>query len=222
MKTNLLLLCLLCYCSSGYAQENLQPLVDKIVFSYVTAKANCGLAVAIVTEKGEQIFTYGETEKGNGIKPGAASLFETGEITSLFTTTLLSVASYEGTLDLNDEVQKYFPATIHIPVYEEIICAPIDEQHPVAAEQDRHTVYYCFADPSYHPKQMLLCDLATNTSGLPAYPDNLHKNPKTATPFDGYTLTDLYQFLNDYQSSYPTGLHYKFSPLGIAMLGNGL
>ncbi|MBK9732847.1 MAG: serine hydrolase [Chitinophagaceae bacterium] len=204
-----------------FSQDNLQQSIDKIALPYANEKGNHALVIGLVTASGEQIYVYGETEKGNGVKPDSSSVFELGTITSVFTTSLLAVLESDHKIDLNDPVQNYFPESVMIPVYEEIICKPAD-QHPVNSENDHHTVYYCFADPSYHPKHMLLCDLATNTSGLPVYPGNLKASLKSSNPFEGYSLTNLYSFLNNYRTSYPTGLVYKFSPLGIAMLGNGL
>ncbi|MEP7128545.1 MAG: serine hydrolase, partial [Chitinophagales bacterium] len=220
MKQMLLLLFLL-FCSPVFSQNKLEQSIDKLGLPYINEKSNHALVIGVVTASGEQIFVYGETDKGNGIKPNATSIFELGSITSVFTTTLLAVMETNHKVDLNDPVQNYFPESVMIPLYEEIICKPVDH-NPVSSDNDHHTMYYCFPDPVYHPKQMLLCDLATNTSGLPAYPDNLKGSLKSATPFSGYSLMHLYSFLNNYRSSYPTGLHYKFSPLGIAMLGNGL
>ncbi|MGB3076542.1 MAG: serine hydrolase, partial [Chitinophagales bacterium] len=204
-----------------FSQVNLQQSIDKIALPYANEKGNHALVIGLVTASGEQIYVYGETEKGNGVKPDSSSVFELGTITSVFTTSLLAVLESDHKIDLNDPVQNYFPESVMIPVYEEIICKPAD-QNPVNSENDHHTVYYCFPDPSYHPKHMLLCDLATNTSGLPVYPGNLKASLKSSNPFEGYSLTNLYSFLNNYRTSYPTGLVYKFSPLGIAMLGNGL
>src|SRR6185503_9743776 len=76
-----------------------------------------------------------------------------------------------------------------------------------------------YPDPLYHPRQIVLCDLSTHTSGLPEMPFNLHENKKDA--YGHYSLDDLYRFLNNFRPNFQTGLHYKFSPLGIAMIANG-
>lgn len=220
MKFRFLLLLMLS-CTTVFAQDNMQSVIDNVAHSYLSKKSASALVVGIVTPDRAQTYFYGETDKGNGIRPDEGSLFELGNLSSVFTTSLLSILESEQQADLNDKVQDYFPQSVIIPTYQEIVCKPV-EKNPLVTEKEHHTMYYCFADPSYHPKQMLLCDLATNTSGLPLYPSNLPASLKSDHPFAGYTLVDLYGFLNNYRTTYPTGLRYHFSPLGIAMLGNAL
>lgn len=221
MKTNLFILLMLFLNQAIYSQDQFREGIDRLANKFVADNHNRALVIGIVTKTSDTFFAYGETEKGNGIKPDQASVFEIGEVSSIFTTSLLSVLASDNSLDLNDPVQAYFPATVNIPVYTEIICEPIETPH-YQNENPIHTAYYCFADPSYHPKQMLLCDLGTNTSGLPAYPLKRGSGKKAVNAYSNFSLSDLYAFINNYQAGYPTGLHYEFSPLGIAMLGNGL
>ena len=221
MKTTPFFLLFILLNQAIYCQDNFKESIDRLANQYVSEKNNRALVIGLINKEGDVFYTYGETEKGNGIKADQASLFEIGEVSSVFTTSLLSVLASENSLDLNDPVQNYFPGHVNIPVYTEIICEPIEKPH-YSTESPNHTAYYCFADPSYHPKQMLLCDLATNTSGLPPYPSKVDSRQKEVNTYSNFSLSALYEFLNKYQTSYPTGLHYDFSPLGIAMLGNGL
>lgn len=221
MKTSFIILTLLCFSLRLAGQADYQQYADRMARQYLADHHNRSLVVGIISSEGNFYFTYGETEKGNGIKPDTSAVFGISEATSVFMTALLSRMDSENLVDLNDPVQNYFPGHVHIPIYTEIICEPLEQPH-YQGEQRTHTAYYCFADPSYHPRQMLLCDLATNTSGLPAYPDKSGKAAKGYHPYSGYQLTDLYDFLNKYQAGYATGLHYKFSPLGLAILGQGL
>lgn len=221
MKTKLLVLLLSLASVAAIAQDNLQQAIDKIASPYVSAKQNHALVIGIVNETGQHFFVYGENEKGSGKIPDSLSVFEIGDVTSVFTTTLLSVMEGINNIELIDPVQKYFPENINIPVYQKINCTPI-EQQPSSSERQIHTIYYCYPDASFHPRQILLCDLASHTSGMPPYPGNLHHRLNSENPFADYTTSDLYSFLNNYYASYPTGLKYKYSPVGIAMLGNGL
>ena len=194
-----------------------QPVSDKdvsrIANGYASAKNNHALVIGIVNGGTTQYFTYGETEKGNGSKPSPQSVFELGNVSGVFTTSLLSLFDGQHKVNLTDPVQNYFPQTVNIPVYQKIICQPSPE--PIHYP----TILNCYPDPTYHPKQIVLCDLSTHTSGLPEMPLNLNENKKDA--YANYSLDDLYHFLNNFHPDFQTGLHYEFSPLGIAMIANG-
>ncbi|HYV91645.1 MAG TPA: serine hydrolase [Chitinophagales bacterium] len=187
--------------------------VSRIAGGYTSDKINHALVIGIINGSNVQYFTYGEIEKGTGSKPSAQSVFQLGTVSCVYTTSLLSLFDEQGKVNLTDPIQNYFPQAVHIPVYQKIICSPPPE--PIHYP----TILNCYPDPMYHPKQIVLCDLSTHTSGLPETPFNLHENRKDA--YANYSLDDLYRFLNSFRPNFQTGLHYEFSPLGIAMLANG-
>lgn len=187
--------------------------VSRITSSYTSNEKNHALVIGIINGSNVQFFTYGESEKGAGSKPTAQSVFELGTVSCVYTTSLLSLFDVEGKVNLTDPIQNYFPQTVYMPVYQEIIC------HPPPEPLDYPTILNCYPDPLYHPKQITLCDLSTHTSGLPELPFNLHDSRKDS--YANYTLDDLYGFLNNFHPNFETGLHYEFSPLGIAMIANG-
>src|SRR6185295_1212835 len=82
------------------------------------------------------------------------------------------------------------------------------------------TPFVCFPDPSSKPQFIILCDLATHTTGLPENPYNLKKY-KT-DPFANYTKDDLYEFIKEYRFDEPLGYDYNHSFVGIALLGHAL
>ena len=71
--------------------------------------------------------------------------------------------------------------------------------------------------PTYDGESIDLLDLATHTSGLPNYPDNL-PNPGPVNPTAGYTVEMLQEFLASYQLTVEPGTRYLYSNLGAGIL----
>lgn len=75
--------------------------------------------------------------------------------------------------------------------------------------------------PERNGKQITLEDLATQSSGLPRLPSNMH--PKNmANPYADYAVQDLYDFLNGYTLTRDIGALYEYSNLGVGLLGHAL
>ena len=75
--------------------------------------------------------------------------------------------------------------------------------------------------PSLGGRQITLEDLATHTSGLPRNPSNLPStNP--GDPYAGYTVAQLYEFLDGYVLTREPGSEMEYSNLGVGLLGHAL
>ena len=75
--------------------------------------------------------------------------------------------------------------------------------------------------PTRKGKEITLLDLATQFSGLPRLPDNLHpKDP--ANPYADYTVDQLYAFLSGYTLTRDIGERFEYSNLGLGLLGHAL
>jgi CubicO group peptidase (beta-lactamase class C family) len=75
--------------------------------------------------------------------------------------------------------------------------------------------------PSSEGRQITLEDLATHTSGLPRNPSNLPStNP--GDPYAGYTVAQLYEFLDGYVLTRKPGSEMEYSNLGGGLLGHAL
>ncbi len=75
--------------------------------------------------------------------------------------------------------------------------------------------------PARGGREITLQDLATQTSGLPRLPSNLHpKDP--SDPYADYTVADLDRFLSSYELSRDIGSKYEYSNLGVGLLGHAL
>lgn len=75
--------------------------------------------------------------------------------------------------------------------------------------------------PERGGKQITLLDLATQRSGLPRMPDNMH--PKdTDNPYADYTAAQMYAFLSTHMLPRDPGAAYEYSNLGFGLLGEAL
>ena len=78
-----------------------------------------------------------------------------------------------------------------------------------------------FTIPSRGGKTITLGDLATQHSGLPRLPDNMHPaDPKN--PYADYDATKLKAFLAGYTLPRDPGASYEYSNLGFGLLGTAL
>jgi D-alanyl-D-alanine-carboxypeptidase/D-alanyl-D-alanine-endopeptidase len=75
--------------------------------------------------------------------------------------------------------------------------------------------------PSRGGRQITLLDLATQTSGLPRLPTNLTITDPS-NPYAGYTVDQLYAFLNGYTLTRDPGSQFEYSNLGVGLLGHAL
>jgi CubicO group peptidase (beta-lactamase class C family) len=73
--------------------------------------------------------------------------------------------------------------------------------------------------PTRDGKEIMLLDLATQTSGLPRLPSNFApKDPRN--PYADYSVDQLYAFLSSYSLTRAIGEKYEYSNLGVGLLGH--
>lgn len=73
--------------------------------------------------------------------------------------------------------------------------------------------------PMRQARAMTLTHLATHTSGLPYMPDNLPGTDGNA-PFAGYSVEQMFEFLNRYTLPRNPGAAYEYSNYGVGLLGH--
>ncbi len=208
--------------SSIYSQAQLQQKVDSLAAQYMQ-KGYGALVIAIADDSDKKLFYYGETQKGNKQLPDSNSIFELGNLTETFTSILFADMCMKGIVNADDKLKMFLPVNVPSPVYQEIICRPVDEKNQsVLSQHDRSTIQFtpfvCFPDPSAKPQEIMLCDLATHTTGLPMFPYNY--NPKSTAV--SYTKENLYSFLKNFSFTKPIGYDYRHSYTGIMLLGHAL
>ena len=75
--------------------------------------------------------------------------------------------------------------------------------------------------PARLGRQITLLDLATQHSGLPRLPDNMHPDDP-ANPYADYTEDQLAQFLSGHTLTRDIGSQYEYSNLGFGVLGQAV
>ncbi len=100
--------------------------------------------------------------------------------------------------------------------------AQMVQQHIVALDQPVRELLPAgtVAKPASGPEITLL-DLATQHSGLPRLPDNMHPESQ-ADPYANYTAKDLYDFLAKQGVGHPDHTGFLYSNLGFGLLGQAL
>lgn len=95
--------------SNNPKKSSLDMAIDSAALDYFRySKAN-SLTIGIIKNGRKYIYTYGETEKGNGELPTSKTLYEIGSITKTFTSTVLAQAVLDEKVFLTDDIRKYLP-----------------------------------------------------------------------------------------------------------------
>ncbi|WP_276373975.1 serine hydrolase [Chryseolinea sp. H1M3-3] len=95
--------------SNNPKKSSLDMAIDSAALEYFRySKAN-SLTIGIIKNGKKYIYTYGETEKGNGELPTSNTLYEIGSITKTFTSTVLAQAVLDKKVFLTDDIRKYLP-----------------------------------------------------------------------------------------------------------------
>ncbi len=207
------------------AQNLISPEIEKLANDYVDCKHNQGLVIAIINGDEQWIQGFGKMSDKNPNPPNENTLFEIGSITKVFTTTLMMLESQSGQFNLEDIVQGFLPDGIRMPNYKELTC--MEDPIPNNIDHDEFSNRtICRPNPFTPTICISFCDLASHTSGLPNNPKGLYSwNPfllkkQTKDPFNDYSKEELYANLPTYPLSTEPGLYFRYSNLGIGLLGN--
>lgn len=76
--------------------------------------------------------------------------------------------------------------------------------------------------PQFNGAAITLVDLATHTSGLPLRPGNIEGAPDRPNKYAGYSFAQLYADLPNHTLTHAPGSQFRYSNLGVALLGQGL
>lgn len=76
--------------------------------------------------------------------------------------------------------------------------------------------------PQFNERKITLLDLATHTSGLPLRPGNIEGAPDSPNKYAGYSFAKLYADLPNHTLTHAPGSQFRYSNLGVALLGQGL
>lgn len=98
-------------------KETVSNEVQEYVRRLVDGGKCAGIIIGVVDAKGERIFSYGETVKGNGVRPDTDTIYGVGSITKLFTCSLLADMVKSSELSLDDPLSKFLPHGVRPPTY---------------------------------------------------------------------------------------------------------
>jgi serine-type D-Ala-D-Ala carboxypeptidase/endopeptidase len=94
--------------------DNLKQLIRTLVDN----GTNAAMMIGLVDSNGTQFYGYGKTSNAtNAISVNEITLFDIGSITKTFTTTILADMVNNGTVNLDDPIEKYLPPTVRVPTY---------------------------------------------------------------------------------------------------------
>lgn len=213
-------------CTSNlYSQELLTSEIEQVSNKYVKKKKNKGLIIGIIKGDQQEIKSFGKLSQDKPFAPNKNTLFEIGSITSVFTTTMMMTSSQSGKIDLGDAIQGYLPEGIKAPKYHPYVCTEITLP-PMLPNYEAERIVSCKPHPFAPDKCITFCDLASHTSALPNAPKGLYSwNPmrffsQKKDPYQDYTKKEMYEKLHKYELTAAPGAYYKYSNLGIALLGN--
>jgi CubicO group peptidase (beta-lactamase class C family) len=206
--------------------QKLPETADSLAQAFLKAHPQAVLAVGVV-ESGK---SAGRCYAGSGAAGPADehTLFEIGGITETFTCILYARMAVRGELSSDAPVSSLLPPSLPPLEYRKVNCEPVQPVADPASLPGKDEAFLrvrvaqsiCTPDLSVPAQPVLLCQLATHTSGFPDQPGNLHK--RKYDPYSRYSKKQLYDFLGAYQPDYPVPAAYRHSMLGIALLGHAL
>lgn len=202
------------------AQESGLRILEEMVNRFRVDHPEATLAVGLLEGDRSAVRFFGTIAGSH--RPDSSTRYRLGRVTSLWTTAVAVALMRDGLFALDAPVSEYLPVNVPTPVYQRLVCQPVQraEQSP-RSEDPRFTPYVCLPDPSDKPQPILLCYLATHTSGLPDQPFTLER--KSGVPdYGGFTAGSLYKFLSLYRLEQPIGFDYAYSDLGIVLLAHAI
>ena len=180
-------------------REHLEKEINKILKYdiHVDEEKVPGYVIGILFRDSVYVFGYGSVDKNSAVQPNGNTIFEIGDVTKVFTGSLLQEYIKSGDLKYDDPLDNYLPKPV-------LSAAE-------GGEQNKHT------------HDVTLLDVVTHTSGLPKMPHEFGLKQKDVNnPYANYTTKDLISFYRDF--SFPTAEEksYLFSNVNFALLGEVL
>ncbi|MEO1258605.1 MAG: serine hydrolase domain-containing protein [Bacteroidota bacterium] len=207
-----------------FSQNIFLPEINKEAEKYVSQKNNKGIVIGIINGDETAVQGFGVKSDLEKERPDENTIFEVGSITNVFTTSLMLLESYQGKFSLGERVQSHAPPGVQIPTYQHMVCT--EYFIPDIMDSDAYRIVSCQPDPTVPDICIGFCDLASHSSGLPSEPKGIFRNKffrkifYKKDPYKNYTKRDLYNDLPKYTINCPPGVHFDYSNVGMALLGN--
>jgi D-alanyl-D-alanine-carboxypeptidase/D-alanyl-D-alanine-endopeptidase len=117
---------------SLFEDDRLKSRIDQLVTSFLERYHNRGLSLAVIVrdpqtgQLKEMLLNYGQIANGTNHPVTSETIYEIGSITKVFTGILFAEKVNEGTIRLDDPIQKYMPENIHAPQYKDTPITLVD------------------------------------------------------------------------------------------------
>ena len=178
-------------------EETVEKRIDAGLSGLIDVMNIPGVSVGIVCE-GQLAYAkgFGFADRSKSILASSKTEYAIGSVSKTFTATLAIILEAEGTIDLNDQITKYLPSDVVMPVS--------------VSGSDGITIRH----------------LLTHTSGLEGDPPNRRNltidSPYDPGIWDRYSISDLYAALGSTTLENPPGSVWSYSNFGFAVLGHVL
>jgi CubicO group peptidase (beta-lactamase class C family) len=108
-----------------FSDDQLKARIDQLATLFLEKSHNSGLSVSVVLRNPQtgqleaMLLNYGMTSKGSGQPVTSETVYEIGSISKVFTGILLAEKVNDGTLKLDDPIQKFMPDNVQAPQYKD-------------------------------------------------------------------------------------------------------
>lgn len=175
--------------------HDLKELVDRLARRPIETGHNVGIVVGILDETGNKhVFSYGKTSISSDVSPDGNTVFAIGSLTKSFVALLLQDLIKDGSVDPAETVGDILPHE---------------------------------SDFSAAAKKITLYQLANHASGLPRQPNNFRMFVSLINySFTGENIyrhidkQEMYGFLREYTPDEEDIGAYRYSNIGMALLGH--
>ncbi len=170
--------------------------IDRVIQPLIDADKNVGISVGVIRGEDKAVFGYGRVNFDSDRRPDGDTIYEIGSITKVFTALLLADMAQNRIVNPTDPVGEFLPCSVQMPKYDDT--------------------------------EITLIDLVSHLSGLPRLPSGLNKFSDylslafVKNPYASYTPQRLYLFLSKHKLQNKPGAEYRYSNLGMGLLGHAL
>ncbi len=193
------------------------PAIEDLAQNYVKKSKNRGLVLGIIKGNEQSVRGFGQLSRTDQRMPDGQTIFEIGAVTTVFTTSAVMIESQKGKFVLEGSIQPFL--TVDAPVFRSMRCLEI-------TLPNRERLRTCTPDPLARDQCVSFCDLASHTSGLAcsckisSFAWNPFVEVKFEDEFYDETKEALYLSLPDFQLKSPPGEVFRYSNVGMALLGH--
>jgi D-alanyl-D-alanine-carboxypeptidase/D-alanyl-D-alanine-endopeptidase len=115
-----------------FNDDQLKSRIDQLAAAFLEQYHNPGLSVAVIVRDPQtgqlesMLLNYGKMSKGSDQPVTSDTVYEIGSITKVFTGILLAEKVNDGTVRLDDPIQKYMPDNVQAPSYKDTPITLVD------------------------------------------------------------------------------------------------